>query len=310
MLKKMEKNLAPIALFVYNRPEHTKRTIEALKKNDLANKSDLFVFSDAPKSFKDKQKVNEVRAYLKKIKGFRKVKIIQRKQNFGLANSIIKGVTSIINKYGKIIVLEDDLITSPYFLRYMNSALDLYKNEPKVGAISAYFYNVKKELSETFFLYYFNCWGWATWKDRWNLFEQNGKKLFFDLKKRRFLKLFNVNNTYPFSRILRNQIKGNNDSWAIRWYATLLLNKKLTLYPKKSLVENIGFDNTGVHSQKRDIFKTKLSKRPIKIKKILLEQNSSFYKELQKFFKNIRYERIFKKIKRTLRNPFKELKNL
>lgn len=303
------KEISPITLFVYNRPEHTKKTVETLKQNPEAKKSLLYVFSDAPKKEKDKESVNEVRNYIKKIKGFKQVKIIERKENHGLAKSIIQGVTQVVNKHDRIIVLEDDLVTSPYFLKYMNEALELYRNEEKVGAISGYFYNVNKKLPETFFLRFFSCWGWAIWKDKWDLFEKDGEKLLEKIKKYNLKKLFNINNTYSFFRMLRNQTKGINNSWAIRFYAFLLVNKKLVLYPKKSLIKNIGFDDTGTHGQKRDIFETTTTQKPIKVEKIPLKQSSTAYKELQKYFKSIFWERVFNKIGRTIKNPLKEIRN-
>ncbi|MCF7910675.1 glycosyltransferase [Candidatus Pacearchaeota archaeon] len=306
----MVKKLAPIALFVYNRLEHTKKTIEALQNNEFADKSELYIFSDGPKNKKDERKIREVRNYIKTIKGFKKIKIIERKKNFGLADSIISGVTFIVNKHGKIIVLEDDLVTSKHFLKYMNDALELYKNEEKVGAISGYFYPVKKKLPETFFLKYYSCWGWATWKDKWGIAEWNSKKLLSELRKRKLNRLFDINKTYPFKRMLRNNIKGINNSWAIRFYASLLTNDKLVLYPKKSLVENIGFDNTGTHGQKRKIFETMINLEPIKAKKISVKQNHLAYKELQKYFKSIFWERLFSKIKRLIKHPLKEIRNL
>ncbi len=159
-------NLSPIALFVYNRLEETQKTIEYLTKNELAEKSKLFIFSDGFKDEKDKLKVNEVRNYLRTIRGFEEIKIIEKEKNYGLANSIIKGVTGVVNEYGKVIVLEDDLLTSPYFLKFMNDALYLYERENRVGAICGYVYSMKEQLPETFFLRFFNSWGWATWKKK------------------------------------------------------------------------------------------------------------------------------------------------
>jgi GT2 family glycosyltransferase len=162
--------LAPIVLFTYNRPVHTKQTIDALLKNTLATDSDIIIFSDYPKTEKVVESVKQTREYLKTIKGFRSIKIIERNENFGLANNIIDGVTTVVNQYGKIIVLEDDLLTSPYFLRYMNEALMLYENEKDVVCIHGYIYPVKQKLPDTFFLRGADCWGWATWKHGWDIF--------------------------------------------------------------------------------------------------------------------------------------------
>ncbi|HBD95608.1 MAG: glycosyl transferase [Spirochaetes bacterium GWF1_31_7] len=237
---------APIALFVYNRLTNTKETVNALSKNMLAKESDLTIFSDGPKADKDIEKVNEVRNYLKTITGFKSITIIESAVNKGLAASIISGVTEIVNKYTRIIVLEDDLVTSPYFLTYMNDALEMYENEEKVASIHGFIYPVKKELPETFFIKGADCWGWATWKRAWDLFESDGLKLLNELKNRKLTKEFNFNNSYSYTDMLERQIKGKNNSWAIRWYASAFLNDCYTLYPGKSLVANIGM-NEGTH---------------------------------------------------------------
>ncbi|KKO18108.1 MAG: putative methyltransferase [Candidatus Brocadia fulgida] len=223
--------LAPIALFVYNRPWHLRQTVESLNKNELAEFSELFVFSDGPKSEADKEKVLAVRKYIKTISGFKSVNIVEREQNLGLGNSIITGVTEIINRYGRIIVLEDDMISSPYFLRFMNEALEFYEDEERVASIHGYIYPLKTLLPETFFLRGADCWGWATWKRGWNLFETDGSKLLYELKKNNLLRKFDLNGTYPYTRMLKDQAKGKNHSWAIRWHASLFLKEKLTLYP-------------------------------------------------------------------------------
>ena len=170
-------------LFVYNRLNFTKRTLEALQKNELANKSELFIYSDAAKNENDLEKVAKVREYIKNIGGFKKIITIKRKVNTGLAPSIINAVTKIVNKYGKIIVLEDDLVTSRYFLRFMNEALEAYKNEPKVASIHGYIYPITN-LPETFFIKGADCWGWATWNNKWSIFERDGKKLLDKVKKK------------------------------------------------------------------------------------------------------------------------------
>lgn len=304
------KDLAPIILLVYNRLNNTKEVVKNLKKNTFSKQSELYIFSDASRSNKDKEKVEKVRAYLKKIKGFKKIHIIKRDKNYGVSRNMISGVTQIINKKGKVIVLEDDDVPSRHFLEYMNDALDLYEKEEKVGAISGFVFPSNKELPETYFLRFFNSWGWATWKDRWNLFEKDSKKLLSELKKRNAIKSFNLNNTYPFSRILRNQIKGNNDSWSVRWYATLFLNKKLTLFPKKSLIENIGFQEEGTHAQKNWYDKTNTYKQEIKVKRMPLAEDKIAHREIQKYFKSIFWKRFSFKIKRMVKHPLKELKNL
>jgi len=276
--------LAPIVLFVYSRLDHTKRTVEALKNNLLAKESDLIIFSDAPKNEKSKKGVEDVRKYIYSIKGFKSVKIIERKNNMGLANSIIDGVTKVVNKYGKIIVLEDDLLTSKYFLKFMNDSLELYKNESKVISISGYTYPIS-ELPQTFFLKSADCWGWATWKRGWKLFQKDSKKLLNQLEKKHLTNEFDFNSTYPYTQMLKDNIVGKNNSWAVRWYASAFLKNKLTLYPGISLVQNIGNDTVGTNSGKVDIYSVNLNKSMPKLGKIGIFENNAAREKIEFFFR-------------------------
>ena len=224
-------NISPIVLFVYNRLWHTKQTIEALKKNELANESELFIYSDAPKNEDDQKQVENVREYLKTIDGFKKITIIERKENFGLAKSIISGVTEIVNKYGKIIVLEDDLVTSPHFLKFMNEALEFYSNKTKVWHISGWNYPIEYNKNiDTFLWRVMNCWGWGTWADRWKFFEKNIDKLVKTFSKED-IKRFNVDGYENFwNQVIENK-EGKINTWAIFWYATIFKNNGLCLNP-------------------------------------------------------------------------------
>lgn len=245
----MMDNLAPIVLFVYNRPNHTQRTVNALKNNILAEQSDLFIFSDGPKKETDIEKVNEVRQYIQQITGFNSVNIRIKERNYGLAKSVVEGVTEVIEKYGKVIVLEDDLITHRYFLKYMNDGLNIYQDNPKVYSISGYSY-LRKNLKEqdTYFLKINSSWSWATWLDRWKKYDtycEGWEKLRNSSSLR---KEFDYDFSYPFYRLINLQLKYKQiDSWAIKWYWTTFINGGLTLYPQISLVHNSGFDGSGVH---------------------------------------------------------------
>jgi len=164
----MKMKLAPILLFTYNRMQHTKLTVKSLQKNTLAKVSDLYIYSDGSKSVDDRNKVQQIRTYLHSVTGFKRIRIIERNKNFGLAANIISGVTQIVNTFGNVIVLEDDIVTSPYFLKYMNDALMHYKNNDKVACISG-FVDPRLRLKNQFFLRGADCWGWATWKRGWKL---------------------------------------------------------------------------------------------------------------------------------------------
>ena len=238
---------SPIVLFVYNRPLHTQQTIEALQRNELAQESELFIYSDAPKNSEAQKGVDDVRSYIDTIKGFKKITIVKREKNWGLANSIIDGVTSIVNQYGKIIVLEDDLVTSPYFLKFMNDALDFYENNKKVWHISGWNYPIdKKGLDDIFLWRVMNCWGWATWADRWQYYERNVDKTVAQFTQNDINK-FNLDGVENFwGQVLLNQ-QGAIHTWAIFWYATIFRHGGLCLNPTQTFVENIGHDGTGEH---------------------------------------------------------------
>jgi hypothetical protein len=268
---------SPIVLFVYNRPWHTQQTVEALQKNLLANESDLIIFSDGPKSLQGIEKIKEVRAFLKTIRGFKSITIIESEFNKGLANSIINGVTQVLKDYETVIVLEDDMITSPQFLSYMNQGLTLYREDNQVACIHGYFFPVENQcLPETFFIKGADCWGWATWRRGWEIFESNPFKLLLQILLKRRKREFDYDNSYAYTRMLLSQCLGRIDSWAIRWYASTFLKNKLTLYPAVSLVKNIGLDNSGTHTREwnKKAFDIELTDiHAFQLKKIKVEES-------------------------------------
>jgi hypothetical protein len=277
-------NYSPIALFVYNRLTHTRQTVEALQNNTLASQSDLIIFSDAPKIDAQAKAINKVRQYIYQIDGFKSVTIVERKTNFGLAKSIIDGVTSAVNQYGRVIVLEDDMVTSPYFLQYMNDGLNIYDKYENVASIHGYVYPIEN-LPETFFLRGADCWGWATWKDKWTMFEPDGVKLLNELKRRNLTNRFDFNGTYGFTQMLVDQIAGKNNSWAVRWHASAFLNNKYTLYPGKSLVLNIGNDGSGTHCGITEEFSSDLCNKITYVSSISVEDNQQALLAIECYFR-------------------------
>lgn len=280
-------DLAPIVLFVYNRKNLTEQTIESLKLNNYSSNSSLFIFSDFAKSGKDINKVNEVREYIKTIQGFKRIEIKYRENNYGLANSIIDGVTSIINEYGKVIVLEDDMITSKYFLEYMNEALEFYRDEERVISIHGYIYPLKLDIPETFFLKGADCWGWATWKRGWDLFNTDAELLLSHIKEKKLEFDFDIMGATSNVKMLKNQISGKIDSWAIRWHASAFLQNKLTLYPNTSLIKNIGTDGSGTHVKSTGIYDVKLADRKIVIDRIPIKENVEVLSLVAEYFQTI-----------------------
>lgn len=277
--------LAPIALFVYNRPWHTRQTLTALQKNELARESELFVFSDAARNDRERSAVEEVRRYVKSAGGFRKLTVIERESNFGPAKSIISAVTEIVGRFGRVIVLEDDLLTSEFFLAYMNEALEAYKNEDRVISVCGYMYPVRITGATTVFLRLTDCWGWATWKRGWDLFEPDPRKLAADLMRKGKSREFDLDGAYGFARMLKKQAGGKVDSWVIRWYASSFLADRLSLYPYLPLVKNIGMDNTGVHSGVTGAYDAVLCNARIPVGQIEIAENKAASGQIRKFFR-------------------------
>lgn len=260
--------LAPILLFAYNRPRHLQHTVEALAHNPLAQESELFVFSDGARTEDDREDVELVRSYIHTIEGFKTVHRIERDRNYGLAANIIDGVTDIVNRYGRVIVLEDDLVTAPGFLQFMNNALDTYADEPRVGHIQAYDFTQNPRLPETFLIKFTGSWGWATWQRAWQHFNPDGQYLLNELHRRHLTRRFDFNGKYGFTRMLRRQVEGKNNSWAIRWNASLFLQDILSLNVGRSLVQNEGFDGSGTHCGADHLYEARLYKERLRVEKI------------------------------------------
>ncbi|MFI1772460.1 sugar transferase [Thalassobellus citreus] len=249
---------APILLFTYKRLKALKNTIEALKNNELASASDLFIFSDGAKNEEDKQIINKIRLFLKTVDGFKTIQINESATNKGLANSIIGGVSQVMKNFDRVIVLEDDLLTTPNFLTYMNGALNAYKNEEQVFSISGYSFDLRLKNSDPNAMYFLNrgwSWGWATWQDRWEKvdWEVQSYESFCNSKEAR--KEFAKGGS-DLNAMLDKQMSGSLDSWAIRWFYHQFKINGLTLYPLGSKIYNNGFDEHATHtngSEKRYI---------------------------------------------------------
>lgn len=273
---------SPIAVFTYNRADKTKNLIESLLKNPESAESDLYVFSDGAKSGQE-ENVAAVRQYLDTVTGFKSINIIKASKNKGLAASIIDGVTSVIEKYGRCIVLEDDLICSDGLLSYMNCALSKYENEENVYSVSGYSYlkdAYKEGVEDYYFLPLICSWGWATWADRWKKFDPDATG-YRRLKKDQDLRE-RFDYDYPYTEMLLWQMEQHTlkgyiqrkifkkpgvNSWAIRWYWSVFVNDGLNIYPKDSLIENNGFDGSGTHcgTGKNDIRITNTAEKSINL---------------------------------------------
>jgi len=243
----MNKKLAPVAIFVYNRPDNAKQTIEALQKNYLAKETEVFIFSDAPKTAKNEKAVNDVRRYLRTITGFKSVTIIERKENFYIERNIIEGVTDIVNKYGRIIVLEDDGVSAKNFLTFMNKALDFYESQESVMHIATFtFIKMPVDYKKTFFWSYSENTGggWGTWENRWEKFkwfsnEAEGLSVLSDEQKKE-VELDGASRCLQF-------LKLNPIPWDICWHIAIVRNNGLAVNSPKPLIKNNGLFS-GTHS--------------------------------------------------------------
>lgn len=240
-------NLSPIVIFTYNRPSHTQQLLNSLAANQESKNSLLYIYCDGAKET-DKDDVllliSETRTIVKNENRFKKVIITEQSSNKGLAHSIIDGVTEVINEHSKVIVLEDDLVVSPFFLCYMNDSLIRYENNNKVGQIGACnFFACGKKFPSVFFTHIPDCLGWATWKSKWSKFNPDAQQLLIQLRNNDLIHKFNAYGSYDYERMLLQQIDGRGTSWAVKWTAVCVLNNWLTLYPNPSLTNHLESQN-------------------------------------------------------------------
>lgn len=304
------RQLAPIVLFVYNRLEHTKETIEALKNNVYASESELYIYADGAKNAVAAEAVHRVREYLDTVSGFKSVKIIKRDKNWGLTNNIIDGVSHIVNQYGKVIVLEDDIVTSRYFLKYMNDALKIYADMPEVVSINGYLQPIDSTgLPQTFFVKMGGCWGWATWKNRWQHFSRSPETIiksftrddayFFDLgsKRNNIFKRFIQKYVLPRKSIFYEQLvmnyTGRLYTWAIFW-CVVVFRHGYSLNPKVSMSINCGFDNSGEHCGATTFYDVPLSDEPVRLFPLDIAENEEAYERIGQSLRSFDDRSIFR----------------
>lgn len=238
---------APIALFAFNRPLHIQKTLSALIANPGFLESTVYVFSDGARDSGDEPQVDAVRQLVRSLK-LSNIKLIERHSNYGLAKSVISGVSMLCEEFGRVIALEDDLVVAPNFLEFMNDALARYELDERVMQISGFMFDVKTDLSNTsFFLPIAPTWGWATWKRAWEKFDPAMTAYEQIEASRKVRRAFDLDNSYPYFRMLERQRRGETDSWGIRWYLSVFFQRGIILYPAQSLVQNIGFDGSGTH---------------------------------------------------------------
>ena len=286
--------LAPIVIFSYDRPDHLRQTLDALAKNDLANESELFVYCDGAKerSKVSGERLAEYDSYLTRIEenrkvahgasGFKFVKVIEREKNIGLKANIVGAVTEILNQYGRVITLEDDIVTSPGYLRFMNEALEIYKDDEKVMHISGYMWPHKLPLPETFFYEVpYPGGGWATWARAWKYYDDDAAELYHFWKDR--WEEFNKFGADYLQKQLVANYEGRMNTWFIKWHAVLLKIGGITLYPGRSLTNNIGFDELATNCSTTNQFDVEpvdsvhVKRIPIRVSKLATHEIYAFY---------------------------------
>lgn len=281
-------SLAPLILFVYNRPDHTRNTLEALSKNIDAENTELFIFSDGPKNEQARPRINEVRQVINCYKNnrFKKVEIVNAEKNKGLANSIVSGVSSIINEYGKVIVLEDDLLTAPNFLLFMNKALDFYQDYEKVYTVHGYCGNIKipkKYKYDTYFVpTRIGSWGWGTWKNVWEKIDWDVKDSESFFRNKDLVDKFNFMGN-DLTKMLANQLDNKIDTWDVQFCYHLLKNNAFSVYPVLSKVQNKGTGEVGTHNTYTNYFDVELRKTDQEVFNFAKEPDEEMIKNLKAF---------------------------
>ncbi|MCL7988556.1 glycosyltransferase [Sphingobacterium sp. lm-10] len=278
--------LSPIILFAYNRPEHTQRALEALELNDGAADSILYVFADGAKNVGAEKAVQQVRDVIKREWAFKAVHVTERDRNWGLANNVMDGVGQVMKEHGRAIVLEDDVLFARHTLQYFNEALIRYEKEEQVMHIGGFMYELdRSSLEETFVTRYVASQAWATWSRAWRYFEPNIDQIIAQFNEDK-IAAFTFDHTMNFWRTILQQQKGEVDSWAVRWYASVFLKDGLAIEPSQSLIENIGHDGSGVHSGINTMFETSIRSTPITYFPTDLVENPAGYAALRYFFKH------------------------
>lgn len=290
--KEMNGAPAPVLVFAYNRPDHLRKVLESLERNAEAAASVLYVYCDGPKadaSDETKANIAAVRKVAAEKKWCGEVHVVAAGSNRGLAASVTGGVEDVLAEHGKVIVLEDDAVCSKYFLEYMNRSLDLYEANEDVISIAGYLYPVTEQLPDTFFLKGADCIAWATWSRGWKYFRYDASLLLSDIELSGAKDHFEFNHSYPYVQMLRDQVEGKIDSWAIRWYASAYLAGKYTLYPGRSMVRNIGFDGSGINSGTSEKWDTGTNDFHPRVEAIPVQENNAARAAIERFFRRLRH---------------------
>lgn len=318
-----QKILAPVVVFAYRRPFHLNRLLEALSREEMAQLTRVRICVDGPKGFRERKLVAETLKVANQARGFAHLEVCHNINNAGLARSIVKGVTEILQTHEEVIVLEDDILPRPGFLDYMNKALHLYRQKKQVMGISAtQFADPPPTDHHVRFLPITSSWGWATWRRAWKLFPKTSAEAQKVFQTSLDWDAFDLHGAYPYRRLLEDSLMGRGDTWAVRWYTVCFQEGGLTVYPPVSYAMNTGRDGTG-HHDAGDVPKW-VDPSPVKqlvwptsicVDEVLLRQISSQFRsesEKRKLLKSSRSQallikflnRAFPNFRQAQREPF------
>ena len=287
----MTQMFSPIAFFCYNRPDHAQRSLEALRANYLASQSELFIFSDGAKNDSARQGVEKVRQYISSVDGFASVNIIERTQNYGCARNIIDGITQVVNEFGRVIIVEDDILACPFFLRCMNEGLEIYKDDENVASVGGFLRRYKNagQLPQSFFMHD-GIWGWGTWQRAWKDYDFDAAKLLDKINSMGIENEFNYNlKRHIWTDMLKSVAEGKLDTWDVQWRAVNFIHGRLSLYPCRTLTKNIGVDGSGTHggSSKVDRLNGEFPETFEPLKRVPVELNQYAYELERRAVKKI-----------------------
>lgn len=295
--------LVHVAVFAYNRPKHLMNVLSDLSAMEEAGRAHVRIYIDGPKDKAGEAASLEVLNVAKLEWSFARLEVVSRSENLGLAKSIIGGVSEMTDEFGEVVVIEDDLRLSPHFLRYMNDGLATYRDTPSVYSIHGYCYPVREDLPETFFLRGADCWGWATWSRAWKEFDPDAQGLLERVEGGGLSRQFDLDRAYPYTKMLHDNARGRNDSWAIRWHATAFLDGAMTLYPGNTLVLNAGLDGSGTHSGDLELHSDRLSREPIHVLWQAPQESATARTAFANYLRRTERRRRFKRIGALIKRP-------
>ncbi len=256
-------NLAPIVIFAFNRPGHLSNLFTSLLTNPEAQFSKIYLFIDGPRSSDDNKPIEATRKIGEQFSSFLNITIFQNEKNIGLSESILGGIDKVLLNHDRVIVLEDDLELSSNFLSFINRGLEVHTNDLSVASIQGFSLIDLKSAQSSYFLRGADCWGWATWSNRWDSLVRDPRILLDQLRSKKLTTDFDLNGAYPYTNMLERNCNKAIDSWAIRWHASMFLEGKVSLYPAKSLVRNMGRDGSGTHGGSQEEVEARLTQEPI-----------------------------------------------